>query len=376
MKNKLLNLAVIFGGKSPEHEVSIVTTFQVWPWIDKQKYKCFLIYLDYENQAFLCPPIKKQNPQKFIEKVLKEKRLVTFIHKGIKIKQVLFSKKISLDAALLLNHGGSGEKGELQGLLDFLGIPYTGSGVLESALSMDKIITKNLFNKMGLKTIPFDWFYSQEFKKDQKQLLKKIESQFKYPIFVKPASSGSSIGINKVYNRKELIKAINLALKFDYKILIEKSLEGAVDINCAVIGGHKPITSVCEQPIIEDKFLSFKEKYLKGGKNKGMAGLSRIIPAPLPEKITKEIQKIAKTIFKELVGWGMARIDFLYQKKTRQIYPNEINTIPGSLAFYLWQASGIKPDQLIDKMIELALERQKNLDKLKYYFRSEILAQK
>ncbi|MBM3205434.1 D-alanine--D-alanine ligase [Candidatus Shapirobacteria bacterium] len=376
MKNKLLNLGIIFGGKSPEHEVSIVTTFQAWPWIDSKKYQRFLIYLDYENQAFLCPTIKKQNPQQFIEKALKRKQGVDFVKKGIKVKKGFFSKKIPLDVILLLTHGGTGENGEFQGLLDFCEIPYTGSNVLGSALSMDKIITKNIFIKLGFKVAPYLWFTKDEFKKNSQKIINQIGRKIKYPVFVKPTTSGSSIGVNKAKNKKELIKAINIASKFDHKILIEKGLEGAVDVNCAVMGGYKPIASVCEQPITEDQFLSFKEKYLKGGKNKGMAGLSRIIPAPISEKTTKEIQQIAKIIFKELNAWGMARIDFLYQKKSGQIYPNEMNTIPGSLAFYLWQASGLKPTQLIDKMIELALERKKDLEKLNYHFKSEILAQR
>jgi len=375
MKNKLLNLALIFGGKSPEHEVSIVTTFQVWPWIDTKKYKCFLIYLDYENQPFLCPPLKKQNPQQFIEKVLKRKQKIDFIKNGLKIKKGLFSKKIPLDVALLLTHGGSGENGELQGLLDFYEIPYTGSGVLGSALGMDKAIMKAIFAKMGFKVVPYLWFNKDEFKKNSQDIISHIEKKIKYPVFVKPASSGSSIGISKAKNKKELLKAINLASKFDHKILVEKSLKDATDINCAVLGGYEPITSVCEQPLVEDQFLSFKEKYLKGGKNKGLAGLSRIIPAPISEKNTRKIQAMSKLIFKELNAWGMARIDFLYQKPTGQVYPNEINTIPGSLAFYLWQASGLKPPQLVDKMIELALERKKELKKINYFFKSEILNQ-
>jgi len=157
---------------------------------------------------------------------------------------------------------------------------------------------------------------------------------------------------------------------------VEKSIENAIDINCAVIGENSLLASVCEQPIFEDNFLSFKEKYLKGGKTKGMAGLSRIIPAPIPQKISDEIRENSKIIFKKIVGSGMARIDFLYQKKTGKIYPNEINTIPGSLAYYLWEASGIKPQQLIERLVELAQERKNQKKNLKFSFESKILDQK
>lgn len=375
MKENKLNLVVVFGGKSPEHEVSIVTTFQAWEWISPQKYSRFLIYLDYQNRAFLCPSLKKIDYRHFINKVLNQKRSIVFTHKGIKIQKGLIRKEIPIDVVLLLTHGGSGENGQIQGLFDFLGLPYTGSGVLGSALGMDKIITKEIFAKIDLETIPFIWFYVKEFKSGPKKIIKKIETKLKYPLFVKPASGGSSVGISKVKTRKQLIKAVRLVSQFDQKILLEESIENSVDINCAVMGGYRPITSVCEQPISEDQFLSFKEKYLKGGKNKGMAGLSRIIPAPVPEKISQKIQKMAKIIFRSLNIWGMARVDFLYQKKTGKVYPNEINTIPGSLAFYLWKASGIEPNQLIDKMVNLVLERKKEFDKLNYFFKSKILDQ-
>ncbi len=376
MKGKQLNLAVVFGGKSSEHEVSIVTAFQVWSWINQQKFKCYLIYLDQQNNSFLCPLLQGDEPQKFIKKVLRQKINVNFVKGGIEFKQGLLKKHVDLGAALLLTHGGSGENGELQGLLDFFDIPYTGSDVLGSGLSMDKVLTKDLLVRCGFRVAPYLSFYGYEFKNKPKVIISRIEKKIKYPVFIKPARGGSSIGISKVDNKNELTKAINLALLYDFKILVEKSIEGAVDINCAALGGNRLIVSVCEQPISEDKFLSFKEKYLKGGKSKGMAGLARIIPAPIPEKISEEIRQMTQIIFPRIVGWGMARVDFLYQKKTGKIYPNEINTIPGSLAFYLWEASGIKRSELVEKMIILAKERKRATNKLKFSFESEILSQK
>ncbi|MCX6725921.1 MAG: D-alanine--D-alanine ligase [Candidatus Shapirobacteria bacterium] len=375
MIEKKLNLGIVFGGKSPEHEVSIITAFQVWPWINKKKYQPFLIYLNYNNQAFLCPSIKKQNYQKFIENTLRKKDYLNFIKGGVCLKKGFLKKKIDLDTVLLLTHGGSGENGQIQGLLDFFDIPYTGSNLLTSAITMDKVLTKESFTKIGLKTLPYFWFEYKDFKKDQKQTIADIENKLKYPLFVKPARSGSSIGINKVKNRKELVGAIDKAAVFDNKILIEESLKDAIDINCAVMGGSNPLISPCEQPLSDEQFLSFQEKYLKGSKNKGMASLSRIIPAPIPEKKTLEIKNMAKIIFEEIILWGMSRIDFLYQKETSKVYPNEINSIPGSLAFYLWQAKNIQPQQLIDKMIDLAIERKKQEKKIKYFFKSEILNQ-
>jgi len=273
-------------------------------------------------------------------------------------------------------HGAFGEDGRIQGMLDFLGIPYTGSGVLGSAIGMDKVLTKDILVRLGYKVTPYFWFFSDDFKNVSKEILSRIEGKLKYPLFVKPACAGSSIGVTKAESKQTLTSAIKKIINLDQKILVEEEIKDAVDINCAVLGGLKPLVSVCEQPLSEDGFLSFSEKYLKGGKKQGMAGLARIVPAPIPEKASKKIQEIAKDFFKEIGGWGMARMDFLYQRKTGKIYPNEINTIPGSLAYYLWQASGINPSDLIDRMIDLSLERNKIESSQDFVHQSRILDQK
>ena len=370
------NLAVVFGAKSQEHEVSIVTAFQAWDWINPASYNRFLIYFDRENQAYLCPGLIKKDYRQFIQKVTRSKNLVDFIPGGISFGVGLWRKKVAIDVALLLMHGGSGENGEIQGLLDFSAIPYTGSGILGSAMGMDKVVMKDIFTKMGFNVTPYVWFFDNDYEKNSPKIISLISSGLDYPLFIKPATGGSSIGISLVKDKKDLPAGIKKAKVFDHKILIEKIIPDAVDINCAVMGGYEPIASLCEQPLSDEEFLSFEEKYLKGGKTKGMAGLSRIIPAPIPEKTTKQAQEMAKVIFKELGCWGMARMDFLYQKKTGKLYPNEINTIPGSLAFYLWKASGIQPPQLVDELVKLALEKKKEAAKLKMDFRSEILDQK
>lgn len=375
MNRKELNLAVIFGAKSPEHEVSVVTAFQVWDWLNPKKYHPFLIYISPDNQPYLCPQPSKKDYNSFIKKTLQQKRLVNFAPGGLVIKEKFLKRSQKIDAALLLMHGSYGEDGRIQGMLDFLNIPFTGSGVLGSALGMDKVVMKHIFVKMGLTVTPYEWFWANEFNQSPNKIFDQIK-KLSYPLFVKPANAGSSVGISKVKSQKELRKAIKLASRFDHKILVEEGVEGAADINCAVMGGYHPITSVCEQPLSEDKFLSFREKYLKGGKTKGMAGLSRIVPAPIPAKVSQKIQAITKAIFKELDCWGVARMDFLYQPKTGKIYPNEINTIPGSLSYYLWEASGLKPDKLVDQLVNLAMARRKQVNKLSYQFKSKILVQK
>jgi D-alanine-D-alanine ligase len=368
----MTNLAIIFGAKSTEHEVSIVSTLQALDWIDRKKYKIFLIYIDNKNNSFLCPIPKKQEFKDFIKKVIESKNEIEFTKGGIKTGKIL-KKKIKIDAALLIMHGAYGEDGKIQGMLDFYDIPYTGSGVLGSSVCMDKVVSKRIFESLNLPVVPYLWFWKEEFDKNEKEISKEIEKKFKYPVFVKPANSGSSVGISKVKNKKELRKAIRKASMFDNKILVEQGLKNAVDINCAVMGSHNLKVSVCEQPLSEDEFLSFQEKYLKGGKTKGMAGLSRIVPAPIPKNVSSKIQETAKIAFREIGGFGMSRIDFLYQPKTKKFYINEVNTIPGSLAFYLWKATGIEPQSLIDEMVSIALERKREYSSLSYEFKSKIL---
>jgi len=372
-KMKKKNLAVVFGAKSAEHEVSIVTVFQAYEWIDKSKYEVFLIYIDRENKAFLCPKLRKEDYKSFIEKILKQQKRIEFVKNGFLLKNKFYWKRYKLDVALLIMHGSFGEDGKIQGMFDFLNIAYTGSDVVGSALGMDKVLMKSVLKELGLPVLPYVWFYKREFRENKKEFLAKINKDLKYPIFVKPANAGSSVGITRVDSNRQLVKAIDYALRFDRKVLVEQGLDNAVDINCAVMRDGEIKTTVCEQPISEDKFLSFEEKYLKGGKRKGMASLSRIMPAPISDKVSVRIGEMTRKIFRVLGGWGMARMDFLYQTKTGKLYPNEINTIPGSLAYYLWGGSGVKPRELIDKMINSAIRRQKETESLTCQFKSKIL---
>jgi len=376
MSENKLNLALIFGGKSLEHEVSIVTTLQASQWINPRKYNLYLIYLDQNNYPYLCPSCQKIPPRLFIQKTFEQNRKIQFINQGIVVGEGLFRKKIKIDVAFLSLHGAFGEDGKLQGMLELLNIPYTSCGVLGSALGMDKIITKKIFKEMGLPVTPFKWFYAADFKEKPQLFLDQINQNLKYPLFVKPANAGSSIGVKKVKTPTQLKEVIKKTMEIDRKILVEESVEETVDINCSVLGGYEPIVSVCEQPLSEGELLSFKEKYLKGGKTKGMAGLCRIVPAPIPDKIAIKIQEMAKAIFKEFDCWGVIRVDFLYQKKTGKVFANEINTIPGSHAYYLWQKADLKPEELVDKLVALAFEKQKEKENLNFVFKSKILDQK
>lgn len=374
MKNKK-NLLLIFGGRSVEHEVSIVTGLQAYHWINQKKYQVFPVYLDKQNQAYLCPHPKKKNYRQIITKTLQEDKKINFSYGGI-IKKGLLQRLIPVEAAILATHGGDGENGNLQGLLNFYRIPYTSSDVIGSALAIDKVISKIIAKSLGCNVVPHVWFFYQDFKKRASTIITEIDQKLTYPLFIKPARGGSSIGIEKVNHQKNLAQAVNRVAKFDNKILVESGLNNTVDINCAVMAGQPIIVSPCEQPVTDSQFLSFAEKYLKSGKNKGLAGASRIIPAPIEEKISQAIQSAAKDIFQNLVFDGMVRIDFLYQEKEKRFYFNEVNTIPGSLSHYLWQENNLPPQKMIEKLIKLAKEKQIKKNRQQVDFSSSILDQK
>ena len=214
-------------------------------------------------------------------------------------------------------------------------LPYVGSGVTGSSVGMDKIIQKSVFKDNGLSVVKHLWFLKSEWQDNKIEIIKNIENILGYPVFVKPANSGSSVAISKANGLKELEGAIDIASNFDRRILIEEGKENIIEINCSVLGNNDLTVSVCEQPLKSQDVLTYEDKYLKGGKVKGMAGLSRLVPAPISEELTKKIQEMTKTAFRAIDASGVARIDFLVDEKNNKIWINEINTLPGSLSFYL-----------------------------------------
>lgn len=352
---KKLNVAVIFGSRSVEHDVSIITGIQIILNLSKEKYNVIPIYIT-QNGNFLTGEYLK-NIDNFKDKKLIEK----------KTKKVDFN---NIDVAIIAVHGTNGEDGTLQGILEIKNIAYTCAGVVGSAVGMDKIIQKAAFRDNNIPVVDYVWF-------DRSNIsIIEIEKKLKYPMFVKPANLGSSIGITKATDRKSLEFAIEVAFNYDRRILIEEAVSDATEINCSVLGNDNPIPSVLEEPVRYDEILSFKDKYLRGGKGgKGMASLTRKIPAPISKDLTENIKNLAVKAFKAVDCSGLARIDFLLNKKTNKVYVNEINTIPGSLAFYLWEKSGYPYPMLLDRLITLALERfQQKQDKI-YSYDTNILNQ-
>ena len=265
----------------------------------------------------------------------------------------VFRKPIEFDIIMPAIHGTYGEDGTLQGMLEMLGVPYTGSGVTAAAVGMDKVIQKAVYEKEGLPVVRYEWFLVKEYIENKKEVVEKLENKIGYPMCVKPANLGSSVGINMAKNKKELEWAIEVAKEFDTKILVEECLENIDEINVSVMGYEEAEVSVCEQPIKAYTLLSFEDKYLKGNKAKGMANLSRLIPAPISKDLTKKIQDFALRAFRALGVSGVARIDFLVNIKKEIVYINEINTLPGSLSFYLWEKSDYPFSKMMDKLIEL-----------------------
>jgi len=360
---KRMRVGIIFGGRSGEHEVSLVSATTVINALDKNKYEVVPIGITPEGkwlssdralQLLKSKAVVEQEPERFL---VPEPR-----RRGLVSANGDINSPLHLDVVFPLVHGTFGEDGTLQGLLELTNIPYVGAGVLASAVGMDKIIQKQLHEKAGLPIVKYVWFFSGECKAYPKRVVAAAERKLKYPMFVKPANTGSSVGVSKARSRKELIAAINVAVEYDRKVIIEQGVKNAREIECSVLGNDDPIASVPGEVIPSKEFYDYDAKYVDGKSR-------TVIPADLPKKVTKEIQRIAVRAFTVLDGAGMARVDFLVTKKKLKVYLNEINTIPGftSVSMYpkLWEASGISYPELLDRLIEFAIERHSQRSFLK-----------
>lgn len=364
-------VGVIFGGRSVEHEVSVITGLQVIENIDKSKYEVVPIYIDKEGKWLIGDSLS--NFDNFKKKDFKNVKevVITPNYNNYKIyshpeKTGLFSKKIleTLDVIFPAVHGTNGEDGTLQGLFELMNIPYVGGSVLASSVGMDKVMMKSVFKSYDLPMVDYMWFYRSRWEEDKEKLIEEIENTLGYPVFVKPANLGSSIGISKAKDRESLIEAVEVAIRYDRKIIVEKGVEKPREINCSVIGyDDKLKTSVCEEPVGWKELLSFEDKYIKSN-TKGAKGERRIIPADISDEIRNKIEDLAKKAFMAIDCRGIARIDFLLDDKNN-IYVNEINTMPGSIAYYLWEPKGISFKELINELIEIAIkchdEKNKNM---------------
>lgn len=381
-----IHVAVLFGGKSVEHEVSVISALQAIQSMNKDKYAVYPIYITKKNELYWGEDLDKIEEYKNIPALLQKSTKINIVTDGSKTylvpqQQKRFSKAkpiACIDVAFPIVHGTNVEDGALQGFLKTLNLPFVGCDVLSSAICMDKFAMKIMLKEAGFPVLDGIRFTAQDYKNEEK-ILADTESRFGYPVIVKPVDLGSSVGISKAENRQELEDALELAFQFADKILIEPAVVNLKEINCSVLGDYTAAeASELEEPISADKILSYKDKYMDGGKktggSKGMSSLKRKIPAEIPAETAEKIKEIAVNAFKYLDCNGVVRIDFLMDSKTGEFWINEFNTIPGSLAFYLWEPKGVSYTDLLDRLISLALKRQRSNEEITYSFDTNILS--
>ncbi|MBQ7878424.1 MAG: D-alanine--D-alanine ligase [Bacteroidaceae bacterium] len=364
-----INVGVVFGGRSVENEISVITANQAMQAMDKEKYSITPIYITktgkwYSGEALL--NVDNYRDTKKLLDMCEEvyMRPIYGDNNLYRTKKGLFKKEIvtKLDVILPALHGTNCEDGTFQGIMEFCGIPYTGCNTLASANGMDKITMKMILKECGIPVVDYSWFSDKEWDDKKAATIERIENHLGYPVIVKPANSGSSVGIRAAHNREELLEAVDYAISFTSRIIIEKYVQKLKEVNCAVLGNYYDCeASVCEVPVRSGEILSYQDKYMNGGKqSQGMQSTVREIPANLPEASTDFIRKTACETFRALDCDGVARIDFIIDEATGDIFVNEINTIPGSLSFYLWEYSEINFDKLIDRLIDIAFRRKQD----------------
>ncbi len=372
-------IAILFGGISTEHEVSVITGLQVLNNINRDKYNVIPIYVSKSGVWLTGNHLATTETYANLDEIPLKSAKVNFDlnqPKYISVKSGLFNRNIKIDTAILCFHGGSGENGSVQGMLELMQIPYTGAGVLGSSIGIDKVLMKEILIQNDIFVVKHLYFYDYKWNSNQQEVIRECEAELQYPMFVKPASSGSSIGITKVKNAKELVNAINVAFQFDEKIIIEQGIEGYKEINISVFedaNGNLKVSEI-EEVFSSNEFLNYDDKYKSSGtKSQGMASTKREIPAQISPKTKSLIEDIGRKTFKILNANGLARIDFLVNEKLNKYYVIEINTIPGSLSFYLWKPKGVSFTSLIDKMVESAIARYDKQSKKVSRFNSNIL---
>jgi len=379
----MIKVGVIFGGETVEHEVSIISAVQAMNKLNNEKYDIVPIYISKENEWYTGLALREIETFKDME-LLKRytKNVVLYKKNGRFVLQSKgFLKRVinEIDIILPVVHGTNVEDGALQGYLRTIGVPFVGSDVLASAVSQDKIIQKQVFESMDLPIPNYVWFYDCEYKEDADLIIKKIEDKIDYPMIVKPATLGSSIGISSVKNKTELVNAIETAVEYDNKILVEEKIENLTEVNISILGNYETQKlSEVEEVMTDSSLLTYEDKYINGGKKtgkcSGMASASRKVPAEISDNLRKEVEEIATTAYKAVGLSGVVRIDFLIDKKSKKAYINEINACPGSLAFYLWEPTGKNFTSLLDEMINIGVKEYKKRTSKTHSFKTNILS--
>ena len=382
-----MQLGVIFGSRSCEHEVAIISAVQLMNHVNREKYDVIPVYISQEGVWYTgdcLMDMKTYTPFDSFRAGLKKVHLDLTAGSGALLhfapKKGLFGGMTlevvaRLDCVIPVMHGAHGEDGTLQGLLEMANLPYTSTGVLGSSIGLDKVAMKHYFRGMQFPVLPDCTPSRSAWQQDSEKVMNEIEEKLGYPVFVKPASLGSSIGVSRANDREELKDALELGYSYDRRVLVEKGLDKPIEVNCSVLGFDGDVrTSVLEMPNSGAAFLDFSEKYLaSAGGSKGMASLKRIIPAPIGDEMTEKIQNLSKEVFNALDCKGVVRIDYMLDRNSDNFYITEINSIPGSLAYYLWSESGFTYSELIDEMVRFAMKAKDEKDQNNLAFASDIL---
>lgn len=366
------NIGVIFGGRSTEHEISVISASQAMAAIDREKYDVTPIYItkqghwytgaplfDVKNYRHI-PELLKQCTEVYMRPVYGDYNLYPANPKGFFSSSAM--KPVGkLDVVIPVLHGTNMEDGIFEGVLQTIGIPYAGCDVLSSANGMDKITMKMILRANDVPVVDYVWFTDKQWHTRRNALIEQIEDTLGYPVIIKPANLGSSVGIGSAHDRNQLKARIDDAERYSIRIIVEHMLADMQEINCSVLGDCDDYrTSVLEEPIKSGDFLTYEKKYMGGGKgSEGMQSSQKRIPAELPDDVTKEIQRLAGETFRVLSCHGVSRVDVMIDRTDGRIYVNEINTIPGSLSFYLWESTGLSFDKLMDELVKLALRRKR-----------------
>lgn len=356
-----LNIGVIFGGKSVEHEISIISAIEAMGYADENKYKIVPIYIDKDNTWYTGEHLKSIINFRDIDLVKRYAKKVALVKvdKSFVLQKLgMFKKNLCvIDIVVPIGHGAYLEDGSLQGYLNMLGVPYAGPSVLGAALGQDKVIQKELLSANNIPVVNYTWFYSYEL--SDKKLVQERLSKLKFPVFIKPSSLGSSIGIEIAEDEKDFFKKVKNTMKYDKKILVEEKVNDVKEINISVLGNYKKVeVSEIEEINSNEDFYSFKEKYVNNfSKTQEKDNKTKPI---ISKEMIEDMKEYAINTFKALDGNGVARIDFLINDKTKKIYVNEINTIPGSLSSYLWKAKKKNQTELFDDLIAIAVDNKKD----------------
>ncbi|MDD6778024.1 MAG: D-alanine--D-alanine ligase [Bacteroidales bacterium] len=369
------NIGVFFGGRSTEHEISVISASQAMHAINRDKYDVTPIYISKQGKWYTGDALFDVANYRDITALLAKcqevyMRPIYDDYNLYRTRKPLFGSDVvtRLDVVIPVLHGSNVEDGIFEGVLQTIGIPYAGCDVLSSANGMDKITMKMILAACNIPVVDYVWFTDKQWFAQREQLIAQIESKLGYPVIVKPANLGSSVGIGCAHNREELIDKVDAAEQYSTRLIVEYMVKDLQEINCSVIGDcNEYRTSVLEQPLTSQDILTYTDKYMGGTKGaKGMAASQKKFPADLPDAETKRIQFLAGETFRALSCHGVSRVDVMIEGKSdsdaqgcRRIFVNEINTIPGSLSFYLWEGSGMKFDEEMDFLVQLALKRKR-----------------